>query len=142
MLSHECRCVSKLQQQRQGSFPYIGWSFLQHAEVHIRSPHSQILDLTVSINGNCNYVRLSLVPWVLFSGLMARYALGALFNPVAGTVAGLQPAHFITLATPHFGWVITAPSYFSLHAVKLVNSTKLVWCVALHSSLEGLSSRP
>ena len=33
----------------------------------------------------------------------ARYATAALFNPEAQTIAGLAPAHFITMATPHLG---------------------------------------
>ena len=36
-------------------------------------------------------------------GLISRYALGLLFNPTKQTVAGLQPAHYISLATPHCG---------------------------------------
>jgi hypothetical protein len=36
-------------------------------------------------------------------GLLARYAIGALFNPEQGTVAGLQPVHYISMATPHMG---------------------------------------
>lgn len=36
-------------------------------------------------------------------GLIARYAVGALYNPVSGTVAGLTPCHFVSMATPHVG---------------------------------------
>ncbi len=36
-------------------------------------------------------------------GLLARYAVGALFSPRDGTVCGLAPRHFVTLATPHMG---------------------------------------
>eukprot|EP00887_Chlorella_sp_A99_P005958 scaffold29.g5958.t1 len=39
-------------------------------------------------------------------GLMwvgSRYALGQLFDPASGTVAGLQPSHFVALASPHLG---------------------------------------
>lgn len=36
-------------------------------------------------------------------GLMARYAIGALFNPTSSTICGLQPTHFVTMATPHCG---------------------------------------
>ncbi len=36
-------------------------------------------------------------------GLIARHAVGVLFDPRAGTVAGLAPAHFVTIATPHLG---------------------------------------
>lgn len=36
-------------------------------------------------------------------GLISRYAIGTMFDPVAQTIAGLRPAHFITLATPHLG---------------------------------------
>jgi hypothetical protein len=34
---------------------------------------------------------------------MARYAVGALFNPDKGYVCGLRPCHFVTMATPHCG---------------------------------------
>ncbi|PNG98959.1 hypothetical protein TSOC_015273, partial [Tetrabaena socialis] len=36
-------------------------------------------------------------------GLLARYAIGLLYSPATGRIAGLAPAHFITLATPHVG---------------------------------------
>lgn len=36
-------------------------------------------------------------------GLLARCAIGALFNPTTRTICGLQPCHFITMATPHMG---------------------------------------
>lgn len=36
-------------------------------------------------------------------GLIARYALGLLYNPASRTVCGLEPCHFVTLATPHLG---------------------------------------
>ncbi|KIZ05254.1 hypothetical protein MNEG_2703 [Monoraphidium neglectum] len=51
---------------------------------------------------NASLTRISFIGHSM-GGLMARYALGVLFNPSAGTIAGLQPTHFITLATPHFG---------------------------------------
>lgn len=36
-------------------------------------------------------------------GLMARYAVGALFNPHKSLVCGLEPCHFVSMATPHCG---------------------------------------
>ncbi|CAL5220186.1 g2158 [Coccomyxa viridis] len=36
-------------------------------------------------------------------GLIARYALGKMYDPKTGLICGLRPAHFITLATPHLG---------------------------------------
>lgn len=36
-------------------------------------------------------------------GLIARHAAGHLFDERTGLIAGLQPAHFITMATPHLG---------------------------------------
>lgn len=36
-------------------------------------------------------------------GLLLRYAVGCLYNPSTGRVAGLRPAHFVSLATPHVG---------------------------------------
>ena len=40
---------------------------------------------------------------ILHCCLSLRYATAALFNPEAQTIAGLAPAHFITMATPHLG---------------------------------------
>ena len=36
-------------------------------------------------------------------GLVARHAVGRLYDPATRTVAGLRPCHFITMATPHLG---------------------------------------
>ncbi|KAK9833727.1 hypothetical protein WJX74_003937 [Apatococcus lobatus] len=36
-------------------------------------------------------------------GLLARYAVGKLYSTTDNTIAGLQPAHFVTMATPHLG---------------------------------------
>ncbi|XP_078431147.1 hydrolase-like protein family isoform X2 [Wolffia australiana] len=36
-------------------------------------------------------------------GLFSRYAVAVLYSPESGTVGGLQPINFITLATPHLG---------------------------------------
>lgn len=36
-------------------------------------------------------------------GLICRYAAGALFDNDSKRVAGLKPAHFLTMATPHLG---------------------------------------
>jgi hypothetical protein len=36
-------------------------------------------------------------------GLLLRYALGSLYCPTTGRIAGLRPCHFISLATPHMG---------------------------------------
>jgi triacylglycerol esterase/lipase EstA (alpha/beta hydrolase family) len=36
-------------------------------------------------------------------GLIARYAIGLLADPATGTVAGLQPQSYISIATPHLG---------------------------------------
>lgn len=36
-------------------------------------------------------------------GLFARYAIGVLYSSDTGTIAGLDPINFITLATPHLG---------------------------------------
>jgi hypothetical protein len=51
---------------------------------------------------NPNLARISVVAHSM-GGLISRYAVGALYNPANGRVAGLQPRHFITLATPHCG---------------------------------------
>ncbi|KAL3162411.1 hypothetical protein ABBQ32_010082 [Trebouxia sp. C0010 RCD-2024] len=36
-------------------------------------------------------------------GLLVRYAAGKLYDPTTKLIAGLKPAHFLTLATPHMG---------------------------------------
>lgn len=36
-------------------------------------------------------------------GLMARYAIGCLYNPATAKLCGLTPCHLITMATPHCG---------------------------------------
>jgi hypothetical protein len=36
-------------------------------------------------------------------GLICRVAIGLLYNPETQRISGLQPRHFITLATPHLG---------------------------------------
>ncbi|KAK9791606.1 hypothetical protein WJX73_006793 [Symbiochloris irregularis] len=36
-------------------------------------------------------------------GLLARYCIGKLFNPITQRVCGLIPVHFISMATPHLG---------------------------------------
>ncbi|KAF8063649.1 IPK2 [Scenedesmus sp. PABB004] len=46
--------------------------------------------------------RLSIVAHSM-GGLIARHALGALYNPGLGTVCGLAPAHFVSIASPHLG---------------------------------------
>lgn len=63
-------------------------------------------------------------------GLISRYALGSLFNPASGTIAGLQPAHFITLATPHFGWVGTLQLVAAGAALPACSSLRAVGCRA------------
>eukprot|EP00201_Polytomella_parva_P023317 CAMPEP_0175046440 /NCGR_PEP_ID=MMETSP0052_2-20121109/5035_1 /TAXON_ID=51329 ORGANISM="Polytomella parva, Strain SAG 63-3" /NCGR_SAMPLE_ID=MMETSP0052_2 /ASSEMBLY_ACC=CAM_ASM_000194 /LENGTH=332 /DNA_ID=CAMNT_0016310193 /DNA_START=372 /DNA_END=1366 /DNA_ORIENTATION=+ len=52
------------------------------------------------------FTRISIVAHSL-GGLIARYALGVLFEPSKtggkGTIHGLIPCHFISIATPHVG---------------------------------------
>ena len=36
-------------------------------------------------------------------GLISRFALGELYDAGSGSVAGLRPAHYVSLATPHLG---------------------------------------
>jgi hypothetical protein len=36
-------------------------------------------------------------------GLLLRYAIGISFDPASRKVLGLEPSHFVTLATPHLG---------------------------------------
>ncbi|GFR42535.1 hypothetical protein Agub_g3441, partial [Astrephomene gubernaculifera] len=36
-------------------------------------------------------------------GMIARFALGILFDPKNASICGLRPCHFLTLATPHLG---------------------------------------
>ncbi|KAG2423781.1 hypothetical protein HXX76_015057 [Chlamydomonas incerta] len=46
--------------------------------------------------------RISVVGHSL-GGLLLRYAIGLLYSPASGRIAGLAPAHFLSLATPHCG---------------------------------------
>ncbi|KAG2451401.1 hypothetical protein HYH02_004001 [Chlamydomonas schloesseri] len=39
-------------------------------------------------------------------GMIARYAAGLLYRPADGTLAGLAPRHFVTLASPHLGLTV------------------------------------
>ena len=39
----------------------------------------------------------------LQGGLIARYAIGKLYDPQARRVAGLRPAHYVPIAAPHLG---------------------------------------
>eukprot|EP00198_Chlamydomonas_reinhardtii_P001437 XP_001690773.1 predicted protein [Chlamydomonas reinhardtii] len=41
-------------------------------------------------------------------GMIARYAAGLLYRPADGTIAGLTPRHFVTLASPHLGLTVDA----------------------------------
>ncbi|KAG2445746.1 hypothetical protein HXX76_000352 [Chlamydomonas incerta] len=41
-------------------------------------------------------------------GMIARYAAGLLYRPADGTIAGLAPRHFISLASPHLGLTVDA----------------------------------
>lgn len=36
-------------------------------------------------------------------GLLLRYAIGVLYDPDDSSIAGLQPCHFVSMATPHMG---------------------------------------
>lgn len=36
-------------------------------------------------------------------GLLLRYAIGVLYDPEDSSIAGLQPCHFVSMATPHMG---------------------------------------
>lgn len=38
-------------------------------------------------------------------GLISRYAIGELYDAETGTLAGLKPSHYVSLATPHCGCV-------------------------------------
>ena len=54
------------------------------------------------VSAHPSLTRVSVVAHSM-GGLMARYAVGALFNPDKGYVCGLRPCHFVTMATPHCG---------------------------------------
>jgi triacylglycerol esterase/lipase EstA (alpha/beta hydrolase family) len=43
-------------------------------------------------------------------GLLSRYAIGVLYQPTSGTICGLQPCHFISMATPHMGCDAAGPA--------------------------------
>jgi Putative serine esterase (DUF676) len=55
-------------------------------------------------------------------GLIARHAAGHLFDPATGLVAGLRPAHFVTMATPHLGCEVAAsPAQVGVFRVSSAN---------------------
>jgi hypothetical protein len=56
----------------------------------------------VAAAGGPTLSRISIIAHSM-GGLMARYAIGSLHNPATGTLAGLSPCHFISMATPHCG---------------------------------------
>lgn len=42
-------------------------------------------------------------------GVLARYAAGVLYDPATGTMCGLKPRHYISLASPHMGSDVAGP---------------------------------
>lgn len=59
-------------------------------------------EIVKCIAGNNKLTRLSVVGNSL-GGLYARYAMKILYNESDGTIAGLEPHRFMTIATPHLG---------------------------------------
>ena len=59
-------------------------------------------EIVQCIAENSNLKRLSIVGNSL-GGLYARYAIKILFNDSDGTIAGLEPHRFMSVATPHLG---------------------------------------
>lgn len=62
----------------------------------------EILD---EVKKNHRLKRISIIGHSM-GGLIARYAIGELFDPNVRTVAGLIPSHFLSLATPHLGCTV------------------------------------
>lgn len=52
-------------------------------------------------------------------GLIARYTIGLLAKPSTRTVAGLHPAHYISIASPHLGCSSSHPGEVSRQAMGL-----------------------
>lgn len=63
----------------------------------------EIIDLVSQPEHQQQLKRISFVGHSM-GGLIARYAIACLYDDQAQTVAGLQPCHFITMATPHVGF--------------------------------------
>ncbi len=47
-------------------------------------------------------------------GLLARCAIGRAYNQSTGCVAGLQPRHYVSMATPHLGCDVEGPAQVPL----------------------------
>lgn len=47
-------------------------------------------------------------------GLLARCAIGRTFDPSTGRVAGLEPRHYVSMATPHLGCDVEGPAQVPL----------------------------
>jgi triacylglycerol esterase/lipase EstA (alpha/beta hydrolase family) len=60
------------------------------------------LQVRTLVSQNPSLQRISFIGHSM-GGLLCRYAIGVLYCPQSGAVAGLQPHHFVSMATPHCG---------------------------------------
>ena len=63
---------------------------------------AEVRDAVATAGGASTIDRISFVGHSM-GGLIARHAIGLLFDTASGTVAGVPPAHYVSLATPHLG---------------------------------------
>lgn len=63
---------------------------------------AEVRDAVAAAGGSTTIDRISFVGHSM-GGLIARHAIGLLFDKTSGTVAGVPPAHYVSLATPHLG---------------------------------------
>mmetsp|Transcript_6202 Transcript_6202/g.13231 ORF Transcript_6202/g.13231 Transcript_6202/m.13231 type:complete len:388 (-) Transcript_6202:799-1962(-) len=80
-------------------------------------------------------------------GLYSRFALGLLYNPVDGKVAGLRPCSFISVASPHlgvrsFGWFRLVPKWLLGCVAGLLQRQSVLEVMLLDGGVDSLHSRP
>eukprot|EP00873_Tetraselmis_striata_P025598 jgi/Tetstr1/445862/TSEL_033502.t1 len=63
----------------------------------------EVTDIVTGASSPHRYTEISFIGHSM-GGLVARHAIGTLFDPRGALLLGLRPKHFITLATPHLGF--------------------------------------
>lgn len=97
---------------------------LSHEIVSIIAKHSTLRE--ISIIGHS------------MGGLISRYAIGLLFDPDKGTIAGLRPIHYISLATPHLGIETRSTNEADVPIIQWTHRVPLVGGV-LHGGLRAIA---
>jgi pimeloyl-ACP methyl ester carboxylesterase len=81
---------------------YIRWVFTSYAFCYRRCGQRLAAEVEALKQAHPGLLRISFIGHSM-GGLICRHAAGLLYDAGSGTVAGLRPAHFITMATPHLG---------------------------------------